>query len=125
MKKILTLVLLLLIATIGLAQSKYNIKSINIYDGNGFVSCNGTLAIDTYNNNEYITVYDVNNKSLITVFVKSYIDNNTNEIIIKGISDNSHNLTIYFHMYSEYIQIDFIDDENSKITILTDTQKKE
>lgn len=125
MKKFLILGLLLLTATIGFTQSTYNIKSINIYDGKGFVSCKGTFVISTYNNDEFITVYDVNEKPLMTVIIQSYIDNNTNEIIIKGVSDNLHNLTIYLHMYDEYIQIDFVDDENSKITILTDTQKRE
>ena len=124
MKKILTLVLLLLSATISFSQNKYDIKSINIYDGNGFVSCGGTFAIDTYNNNEYITVYDVNNKPLITVFIESYLENKSDELVIKGITDNSHKLTIYIHMYSEYIQVDFIDNDGSRITINTDNQKK-
>ena len=122
MKKILTLVLLLLSATISFSQNKYDIKSINVYDGNGFVSCGGIFAIDTYNNNEYITVYDVNNKPLITVFVESYLEIQSDELVIKGITNNSH-LTIYIHIYSEYIQIDFIDND-SRITINTDNKKK-
>ena len=123
MKKILTIFLLSIVAITAYTQSKYDITSINFYDGNGYIDCKGTFVVSKLQNSETITIYDEKNKPILSIIAQEtnvYVD----KVVIYGVTPDLHPMIVHIYTYRNYNRIVFIDKYDNKVSILTSINKK-